>query len=175
MTALSRVEVDLAEGLRNGSSLAFERLYREQGNRMKSIAANMLRSRSEAEDAVHDAFVKAFRGAGQFDGRCPAEHWLIRILVNTCRDRIRLRRPAGPEVELQRAPREDHALRMALREAIAQLPERQRTVFLLHSVEGLRHAEIASILDEAEGTVRGVLFEARKRLRSILRPAEAGS
>lgn len=168
------MEADPAEGLRTGSSLVFERLYREQGNRMKSIAANMLGNRAEAEDAVHDAFVKAFRSAGQFDGRCPAEHWLIRILVNTCRDRLRLRRPAEPGVDLQRAPREDHALRMALRQAIARLPERQRTVFLLHSVEGLRHAEIACILDEVEATVRGVLFEARKKLRAILRPVEEG-
>jgi RNA polymerase sigma-70 factor (ECF subfamily) len=172
--ALSHGEAELADELRKGSSAAFERLYREQGNRMKSIAANLLGNRSDAEDAVHDAFIKVFRASAQFDGRCPVEHWAIRILVNTCHDRLRQRRPTTDAVlDFQTAPREDYATRAALKQAIALLPERHRTIFLLYDVEGLRHSEISSILDEPEGTVRGVLFEARKKLRAILRPAEA--
>jgi len=171
--SLSGAETALAEGLREGSLAAYERLYREQGSRMKSIAANLLGNRADAEDAVHDTFIKVFRAAADFDGRCPAEHWLIRILVNTCHDRLRQRRRTESDSDLRPAAREDHALRAALEKAIARLPVRQQTVFLLYEVEGFRHTEIASVLDEPEGTVRSLLFEAKKALRAMLRPAEA--
>jgi RNA polymerase sigma-70 factor (ECF subfamily) len=170
-------ETALAAELRNGNPAVYERLYREQGSRMKSIAYNLLGSVNEAEDAVHDTFVKVFRAAASFDGRCPVNGWLFRILINHCNDRLRQRRPTvaatelPPAAELRAAP-ENPALRAALRGAIAQLAERQRSVFLLYEVEGFRHAEIAGMMETPEATVRQLLHSAKKNLRAILRPAE---
>lgn len=175
MITLTTDEAALAVELRNGSSTAYERLYREQGSRMKSIAYNMLGSTSEAEDAVHDAFVKVFRASAGFDGRCPVVCWVLRILVNTCNDRLRQRRPMVAPSESLRAAADNPPLRAALERAIGQLPERQRTVFLLYEVEGLRHAEIAGVMEAPETTVRQLLHSAKKTLREILRPAEARS
>lgn len=173
MIALTAEEAALTAELQKGSTAAYERLYREHGNRMKSIAANMLGNRQEAEDAVHDAFVKILRASGAFDGRCPVVCWVIRILVNTCQDRLRQRRPTmEPSPSLRSAP-ENPPLRATLERAIGRLPERQRTVFLLYEVEGFRHAEISSVLGEPETTIRHLLHEAKKTLRSVLRPAEA--
>ena len=163
----------LDEGLRTGSLSSYERLYREQAGRMKSIAANLLGNYTEAEDALHETFIKIFRAAPSFDGRCPIEHWAMRILVNTCHDMLRRRRPLASIDRLVQPPRENIALRAALEKSLAQLPVRQRTVFLLFEVEGLRHTEIASVMEEPEGTVRSLLFEARKALRTMLRPVEA--
>lgn len=163
------------DGLRQGSLTAFERLYREQSSRMKSIAANLLGNFSEAEDAVHDTFVKVFRAAGSFDGRCPVDCWVIRILVNHCHDKLRQRRPTEPPADFLRPSREDHPLRYALEQAIARLPERQRAVFLLYEVEGFRQQEIAAVLEMNEGTVRSTLFTARQTLRGILRPVQEAS
>jgi RNA polymerase sigma-70 factor (ECF subfamily) len=168
--ALTADETALAADLRNGSPAAYERLYRENSARLKSIAANLLGSRTEAEDAVHDAFVKLFRSSANFDGRCPVVCWLIRILVNTCHDRLRQRRPVAPPSEFLRAAPDNPPLRLALQKAIGQLPERQRTVFLLFEVEGLRHAEIAAVMEETENSCRQLLHSARKLLRDLLQP-----
>jgi RNA polymerase sigma-70 factor (ECF subfamily) len=170
---LTAEEMALAEELRNGNPSAYERLYRDQGNRMKSIAYNLLGSQSEAEDAVHDAFVKVFRSSASFDGRCPVVCWVIRILVNTCHDRLRQRRPVTALPESLRAAGGNPPLRVALERAIGLLPERQRSVFLLYEVEGLRHAEIAAVLEAPETTIRQLLHMAKKQLREMLRPAEA--
>jgi len=163
----------LGEGLHTGSLSFYERLYREQGGRMKSIAANLLGSYSEAEDAVHETFIKIFRAGPSFDGRCPIEHWAMRILVNTCHDLLRRRRTVASVDALVQPPRENVTLRAALEQSLARLPVRQRTVFLLFEVEGLRHSEIADVMEEPEGTVRSLLFDARKALRAMLRPLEA--
>lgn len=163
----------LGEGLRNGSPEAFERLYREQGGRMKSIAANLLGNRSEAEDAVHETFIKIYRAGAGFDGRCAPHTWALRILINTCHDWLRMRRRLTAVEDLATPPRDNIALRAALEKAIGLLNVRQRTVFLLFAVEGLRHAEIAEIMEEPEGTIRSVLHDARQALRATLRPAGA--
>jgi RNA polymerase sigma-70 factor (ECF subfamily) len=177
---------DLVEGLRQGSLPAFERLYALHGERMKSIAANLLGSAADAEDAVQETFLKAYRAARSFRAGASVATWLYRILVNACYDQLRgrRRRAEGPLPEPSApaafpASERDHPLRLAIESALGSLPERERAAFLLCEVEGFSHREAAEILEVPEATSRTLLFRARRELQRGLaasgafRPAEA--
>ena len=155
----------------------FEELYRSHGARMKSVAYNILGNPSDAEDAVQEAFLRAYRGMRAFKGTARASTWVYRILVNACHDIGRQRRRRRDETELApedrlpastAQPAADAPLRMALEKAVAALRPRHRDVFLLFEVEGFLHREIAEILDIAEGTSKSLLFEARRDLQLAL-------
>jgi RNA polymerase sigma-70 factor (ECF subfamily) len=177
----------LAAGCLAGEMRAYERFYQLQGARMRNLARNLLGSRTDAEDAVQDTFLKIQRGIKGFRGQSSFVTWTFRILVNTCHDmrRSRMRRreqtrdDSGSEAPMaeQRAPGAHPSLRMALERALAALTQHQREVFLLYEVEGFRHAEIATLLEISETASKNTLFQAKKSLRSMLQPprsAEAG-
>lgn len=156
-----------------GDSLIFERLYQVHGRRMKSIAFNHLGTVADAEDAVQETFLKIHRAAGTYTGQASFATWVYRILINTCYDVLRKRRRRGeesafhdwPETIERTAPAVDDAKRLTLRKLLSELPEQRRTVFTLFEIEGLSHAEIASILDITEGNSKWILFATKKQLR----------
>lgn len=169
----------LLEGCRAGRLDAFERLYEQTGPRMKSLAANLLGSTEDAEDAVQETFLKVYRGAGGFQGASAVTTWAFRILLNTCYDAMRRRRRHPEDVgldglDLRLASGADHPLRLSLEKAVRQLPERERAAFLLVEVEGFSHREAAEVLEVPEGTSRTLLFAARGRLKRALAPVSAG-
>jgi RNA polymerase sigma-70 factor, ECF subfamily len=153
---------------------AFVLLYDTHGPRLKSIAFNLLGNTADAEDAVQEAFLKAYRGWDRFKGDAAPFTWLYRIVVNSCMDagRRRRRRPLEPDeaapADERPATGHDHPLRLALEAAVERLAPRQRTVFLLTEVEGFTHREVAEILEIAEGTSKNDLFEAKRALRRML-------
>jgi RNA polymerase sigma-70 factor, ECF subfamily len=158
------------EGLRQGSLPAFERLYALHGDRMKSIAANLLGKTADAEDAVQEAFLKAYRAAPGFRAGASVSTWLYRILVNACYDQLRgrARRAEGPLPDSTGdapARERDHPLRLAIESALSGLPERERAAFLLCEVEGFSHREAAEILEVPESTSRTLLFRAKRQLQ----------
>jgi RNA polymerase sigma-70 factor (ECF subfamily) len=154
---------------------AFGALYEAHGSRLKSIAFNLLGNVADAEDAVQEAFLKAYRARDGFKGEAAPFTWLYRILVNSCMDagRRRTRRreeqeAEAPAFDLRPASVSDHPLRLALEAAVARLAPRPRAVFLLAEVEGFTHREIGDILDIAEGTSKHDLFHAKRELREWL-------
>lgn len=175
MLGLTRERVEPATDLhwveecKRGSLGAFEQLYQQHGSRLKSIAYNLLGNRSDAEDAVQEAFLKVYRSIGSFQGQSAFSTWIYRILVNTCLDiqRGRKRRAEEPDT-LPRGQSSSVALRIALERALGALNPKHRLVFLLAEVEGLKHNEIAGILDIPEGTSKSWLFEAKRTLQRSL-------
>jgi RNA polymerase sigma-70 factor (ECF subfamily) len=181
----------LAAACQAGDLGAFERLYQLHGSRMKSMARNLLGTTSDAEDAVQDTFLKIQRAIATFRGQSSFATWSFRILINTCYDlrRSRMRKKevsqhepddaeAAPRPE-PRAPGAHPSLRLALERAVAQLTRQQREVFLMYEVEGMRHSEIAGVLEISETASKNTLFQAKKNLRQILEAprssaAEAG-
>jgi RNA polymerase sigma-70 factor (ECF subfamily) len=166
----------LLAGCRAGQRESFEELYRVHGPRMKSVAANVLGDRTEAEDAVQDAFVKIFRSAASFEGRSRFSTWIYRVVVNACHDRLRRRRETvslddpgrvGPPATPAERPA-DPALKVALERGIGALPPRQRSAFVLFAVEGFSHREIADILDVSVGNSKTLVFEAKHKLARLL-------
>ena len=170
-------EAELLEACRRGEVSAFERLYETHGTRMKSLAANLLGSRTDAEDAVQETFLKIYRAASSFRGTAKLSTWTYRVLVNTCYDQLRRRsrRTDSPasSITLERppdapAPEADHPLRLDLETSLAALDEKRRTAFLLFEVEGFTHREVGDVLGVSEGASRTLLFEARRELQRLL-------
>jgi RNA polymerase sigma-70 factor (ECF subfamily) len=168
---------ELARRLGAGDMSAFERMYSLYGDRMKSVAMNLTGNVADAEDAVQEAFLRAYRSAASFKGDSALSTWIHRIVVNVCHDLRRRKsvRPEGRAVDLDEAtlprfeaPAQDHPLRLALEQCLDLLEPRQRDVFVLFDVEGFTHREIGGLLGMAEGTSKALLFEARRSLRKVL-------
>jgi RNA polymerase sigma-70 factor (ECF subfamily) len=177
-TEMNPEDTALAAACRAGDLHAYERLYQLQGARMRNLARNLLGTKSDAEDAVQETFLKVQRSIANFRGQSAFVTWIFRILVNTCHDvrRSRMRRKeiVAEDAEKRamppepRAPGAHPALKLALERAIAQLTHHQRNVFLLYEVEGFRHAEIAELLEISETASKNTLFQAKKNLRLML-------
>lgn len=165
-------DVRLARGCAEGDTVVFEQIYRNHGERMKSIAYNHLGNVSDAEDAVQEVFLKVHRAASTYTGEAAFSTWLYRVLINTCYDALRKRQrrvqeaPIDDYISLSRAASSvDDTKRIALSRMLAELPEQRRTVFVLFEIEGLSHAEIADILNISEGNSKWILFATKKHLQ----------
>jgi RNA polymerase sigma-70 factor, ECF subfamily len=154
---------------------AFEALFRTHGARMKSLALGLLGNRSDAEDAVQEAFLRAYKNRQSFRSDAALWTWVYRILLNACYDigRNRAARRDNHMVDAAVAadlpsPAGDNPMRLTLQRAVDGLAPIYRDVFLLCEVEGYTHREVAGILAIPEGTSKGRLFEARRQLKLTL-------
>jgi RNA polymerase sigma-70 factor, ECF subfamily len=162
-------ETELLAACRRQDIRAFEQLYQAHGPRLKSVAFHIAGNRQDAEDAVQETFLKLYRSIGGFQGQSSIGTWLCRIVINVCYDLARKRqRETEPPAGDQAAPPSQIGLKVALEDAMRRINPRHRMVFLLFEVEGMRHSEIASILDIPEGTSKSWLFEAKKELKRLL-------
>lgn len=155
---------------------AFEELYRTHVGRVFAICYRLTASEERAEELTQDTFVRAWENLKSFRWEAAFTTWLHRLAVNTVLQDQRAqkrRRQRVVQVEdtslLEKASTApDPGSRIDLEKAIAQLPLRARTVFVLHDVEGYRHAEIAEIMNTSIGTSKAQLHRARNLLRKAL-------
>ena len=167
-------ERELVVSAQRGNRDAFAELVRAHQRRAYAVARAIVLDHHDAEDAVQDGFLHAYRALARFRPGEPFGAWLHRIVANAALDLQRRRKvrsaSALPEtIALPfRDPAESDELRRRLGAALEQLSERQRSVILLHDVEGFRHAEIGEMLGIPEGTARSDLHHARAALRRML-------
>jgi RNA polymerase sigma-70 factor (ECF subfamily) len=194
--AASAVKALRAEGRHAEARERFAEVVARHQRRASRIAYHYLRDTAEADEAVQDAFIKAYSHLASFREELPFEVWFTRILVNGCLDRIKARtrrerwivsmpETSGTERDLaERMPGhgpspEDQLLakerRERLAEALAELPERQRSVFMLSHYEGCTSREVSAITGLNESTVRVHLFRAIRKLRSLLAEGDSGN
>lgn len=160
----------------SGDRHAFERLYRDNVNRVYAVCVRMCGDPARAEELAQDAFVRAWERLPQFRGDSAFSTWLHRLTVNVVlesqrterRNRARMESEDVIDAEQPVTRRELHAEKMDLAVAIAALPPGARAVFALHDVEGYRHEEIAEMLDITSGGSKAQLHRARRLLREAL-------
>lgn len=170
-------DLDLAVRAQSGDQDAFGELVGRYAGQARRAARAILLDDDEADDAAQDGFLNAWLRIAQYDTARPFGPWLVRIVANAATDRHRRRKvrraeQLGPALSSSgpdpaRAT-EQSVLGGALREALADLPERQRTAIVLFDVEGYSAAEIGKALGVPEGTVRSDVFHARRTLRRLL-------
>lgn len=156
--------------------------------RASRLAYYYLRDAAEADEAVQDAFVKAFSHFASYDRTRPFEIWFTRILVNACLDRVKARKrrlrwqvglgehaddrfsadqgtvgAISPEEAVLRQERAER-----LMGAIRELPNRQRTVVVLSHLDGRTTREVSEATGLSESTVRVHLFRGLRRLRALM-------
>lgn len=167
-------ERELVVAAQRGERAAFSALVRMHERRAYAVARSIVANHEDAEDAVQDGFLHAYRALDRFLPDQAFGAWLHRIVANAALDVTR-RRKVREADELQdtvaspfRDPAESSELRDRLLAALDELSPRQRSVIVLHDVEGFKHSEIGAILGIPEGTARSDLHYARTRLRGIL-------
>jgi RNA polymerase sigma-70 factor (ECF subfamily) len=170
----------LAQIAARGNISAFELLYERYHRRTYSLCLRMTNSQTEAEDLTQEVFIQLFRKIGSFRGDSAFSTWLHRLTVNQVLMYFRRRSVKNektsesgemPEqtVSGTENPRKMPVLdRIALKNAVAQLPPGYRNVFVLHDVEGYEHEEVARLLGISVGTSKSQLHKARLKLRGLL-------
>jgi RNA polymerase sigma-70 factor, ECF subfamily len=180
---LSRDAAEIARLVRltlGGDSTAFEPIIRRYETRVMTVAARLLGTRDDARDVAQEVFLRAFKYLHRLDLDKPVEPWLMRITVNVCRDAARARqrrRDTLVDVETPDTidPSPDpyagvarNQERVILHRALDSLPEKERLAILLRDVEGLSTADVASILQSSETTVRSQVSRGRLKLKAAI-------
>lgn len=157
-----------------GETEAFASLVRTHQRRAYAVARAIVLTHEDAEDAVQEGFLHAYRALDRFLPDQAFGAWLHRIVANAALDITRRKKVRDADALADtiaspfRDPAESDELRRRLRQALTQLGERQRAVIVLHDIEGFKHSEIGRILGIPEGTARSDLHHARARLRQEL-------
>ena len=181
-------DTELAARAAAGENAAFEAIMRRHNRLLFRTARSILKSDAEAEDALQDAYLRAWRALASFRAESKLSTWLVRIVINEALGRLRQRSAnviplttavdaAGqsPEAWMEDDP-DQRPDRLAMRGEIRRLmearidllPDAFRSVFMLRAVEELSVEEVALALNLPEATVRTRFFRARGLLRDGL-------
>jgi RNA polymerase sigma-70 factor, ECF subfamily len=175
-------EASLIARAQAGDVGAFEQLSGAYADRLYMLLLRLLGDRDEAGDVAQEVMLRAWQGIGGFQGRSSFFTWLYRIAVNEANRALerRARRPAsvslGPqELQLPASPADDPSrqaevseLRLALGQALAELPPALRTAIVLRDVEGLSTQEAAEIAGVSQAAFKSRLHQARLRVRAAI-------
>lgn len=183
-------DVELARRIGARDERAFETVMRAHNSMLYRLARSILRDDADAEDAVQDAYLSAYRNIATFRGGAKLSTWLARIVINEAYGRLRKQKQRGVVVpfdagnhEQARTEEETMAddrteqpdaaamraeLRRLLERQIDALPEQFRTAFVLREVEEMSVEDAAECLDVPAATVRSRAFRARALLRESL-------
>ncbi len=186
----------LVTRLRAGDDAAYEQLVHLHIGRLLAVARRFLRREEDAQDAVQEAFLSAFKAIDRFDGRAQLSTWLHRITVNACLMRLRsLKRrpevsyddllpkfrddghsaePVGSWNQTPAAVIQSDELRGRVRAAIDELPDSLRVVILMGDIEEIDTEQTAHRLEITPNAVKVRLHRARQALREILSKRFAG-
>ncbi|MEU9182357.1 sigma-70 family RNA polymerase sigma factor [Streptomyces sp. NPDC048550] len=164
-----------------GDEDAFAVLVRRHSSRLLALAQHLLGNRADAEDAVQEAFISAWRRLPEFRHSAAFGTWMYRIVTNRCLNSLRHRPhplpldtvPEPPAADANGSPpkaAETDAATAALTQALLELGPELRVCWVLRELHGLHYEEIAHVVGSSEQTVRGRLFRARRALMEAMRP-----
>jgi len=189
VTTVASDDLDLVHASKNGDVAAFEQLVKRYDRKLFRIAQHVTHNREDAEDAVQDAFLKAFQHLGEFREDSKFSTWLIRITLNQSLMKVRKQRRAIREVSLEEdfqagedmlpmevidwAPDPEQLYRTAelrdiLIKALREVRPILRGVFVLRDIEGLSTAQTAEVLNLSQVAVKARLWRGRLQLRERL-------
>jgi RNA polymerase sigma-70 factor, ECF subfamily len=193
---ISEDETSLVKRLQSGDPSAFETLVRVYAPRLLAVTRRFLRNEEDAQDALQDSLVSAFRAIQNFSGNSQLGTWLHRIAVNAALMRLRSRsrdRESSIDDLLPQFVEDGHQTKSSVawsstaesllerretaelvRRSIDQLPESYRAILLLRDIEEIDTEEAARMLDMTPGAVKTRLHRARQALRTLLDPHMQG-
>ena len=182
------LEQELIERIRADDPRAFKELFDSNATLVHNVCFRMLGNRQDAEDVTQEVFLEAYKSLKRFRFESKLSTWIYRIAVNRSLNHQR-KRKLERWLSLDFEANEDRAGNMAfpgtvadtpdsivekketervVQEAIAKLPERQRTALLLHRYEDLPYQEIADIMDVTVASVESLLHRAKQTLAKNL-------
>jgi len=172
-------EPQLIERAQAGDRLAFEELVRRYADRLFAVVLRFVADAGEAEEVTQEAFLRAWRGIGRFQGRSQFFTWLYRIGINEAKRRAERAPPPAVPTALDDAPladvpdwsaapeplAEQGDLRRVLEQAVRGLPLDYRTPLILRDIEGLSTKEAAELMELGEAAFKSRLHRARLAVR----------
>lgn len=170
---------DLIERIRRGERRRFALLVDRYRDKAYSLAVRILHNREDAEEAVQDAFVRAYRSLGKFEGKAKFSTWFYRIAYNVCMSRV-LRADEPPTVEFNEESGSEHGsfpvfheyehkdMIEFVRRTIDGMPPKYSAVLTLFYLQDMTHEEICEITELPLGTVKVHLHRARKLLQEAV-------
>lgn len=170
----------LIQNAQNGDSDAFHQLVAMHDERIMVLAYQLMKNEQDAEDLYQESFIKAYKHIGSFRFESSFYTWIYRITVNTSINmkrklsKLRLqdrRDEMDPLDTIPESTSKDNPgeINTAVRNAADNLPDKQRTVFILKHLQNMKIREIASIMEIGEGTVKKYLFRAMEKMRKDLK------
>lgn len=170
-----------------GEAGAFRELSDTHLQSIVTFSYRILWNHAEAEDVAQETFLRAWQHASDYEPKAKISTWLHRIARNVAIDRLRKQKTRGDQVshdeELDAAPASGRpsqlllqkATALSVKDALAQLPERQSTALTLCHEQGCSNPEIAEVLECSVEAVEALLTRGRTKLRSLLTPADENS
>jgi RNA polymerase sigma-70 factor (ECF subfamily) len=188
VTALASDDLDLVHASKNGDVAAFEELVKRYDRKLLRIAQSVTHNREDSQDAVQEAFLKAYQHLAEFRGDSQFSTWLIRITLNQSLMKLRKQRRTRevsldedfgtdedvlPQEVIDWAPNAEELysvseLRNILLKTIEELRPILRAVFVLQDLEGLSTEQTAEVLNLSQSAVKSRLWRARLELRERL-------
>ena len=174
-------DVQLVDACRAGRRGAFDVIVERHRRSVYQLCYRFVGNHEDASDLSQDIFLRAYRGLGSFRGGSSLATWLYRIGVNACLNRVSVRKVVTEDIGArqhidtrtespsERVLRQERGARV--REAIAQLPPKQRATLVLRIYQELSHEEIAGVLGSSVGAVKANFFHALGNLKKLLREA----
>ena len=169
----------LAAKAATGNRDAFDVIVERHRRSVYQVCYRFVNNHEDASDLAQDAFVRAWKGLPNFKGQSALSTWLYRIAVNVSLNRVSARTPATEPIDStdqfedartegaqQAMLRQERAV--AVRQAIAGLPEKQRATLILRTYHEMSHQEIADVLGSSVGAVKANFFHALNNLKKIL-------
>ena len=171
----------LVAAFQAGHDAAFDIIVTRHQRHVYQICYRFVANHEDAADLAQDVFVRAYKGLKKFKGDSALGTWLYRVAVNTSLNKVAVKRPAMETIEREeqipgleaKGEHPDAALMRAedavrVRNAIRQLPPKQRATLVLRMYRDLPHDEIATILNSSVGAVKANFFHALANLRKQL-------
>ncbi len=184
MTLSAKSDLELVQEFNNGNPVAFNELVRRYQEKIYWVARRILGSHEDADDIVQEVFIKVYESLKEFRGDSSIYTWMYRIAVNLSlnvirrkkiKDFLRFDELVAPLISEEAVPDkqlEKEEQRTLIEKGIAQLPEKQRIVFILRYYENLPYEEIAKLLKKSVGGLKANYFHAMKKIEGFLKNAQ---
>jgi len=189
-TEIGDPDVQLMLRFKDGDAQAFEQLFVRHTRAMINFAYRFVRNREAAEELAQEVFLRVYEAAAGYQAQARFTTWLYRIATNVCLNEVRKpcyreghfpaksdpprdsdarlsdrSVPMEPDRNLER-----QAIARALRQALDQIPEKQRVAFFLNKYQELSYAEVAEVMKLSEKAVKSLIHRAKETLAERLKP-----
>lgn len=185
---MAQTEIEIIHSILKGNLDAYRVLVERYADDIMTLCFRYLNNREEAEDAVQEVFLKAYRALASWEPRAQFKTWLFRIGMNHCLNILRRKQKlsfqalekfdknatgfSGKELPAPGVNPEERLIdtqkTLRIRQVIGQLPENQRQVIILYYYMELSYLEIAEVLDASLSSVESRIFRAKKSLAKLL-------
>ena len=183
---MTQSDQELIVEIQSGKIASFRVLVERHKDRAFTLAVRLLKQRTDAEEALQDAFLRAFQGLEDFRGDAKFSTWFYRILYNVCLTRLGRAKPEAQQYSFQEEEGEEFSLQIAsgdslpdevleqnefmtlISREIERMPEQYRVILTLYYIEELSYEEMSDVLQLPLGTIKTHLFRGRALLRSTV-------